>query len=99
MSLPALSDLFRRVVSETAEISRAMGVGLAPEIEEKTWAMAKQLPAVMRASTAIDLEKGLPLEIEWGSGAAARLAAKSGVSVPVNETLNAFLLPYKNGKS
>ncbi len=98
LSIPALGDLFRRVVSESAAIGRAMGVALAPDIEEKTWAMANRLPSAMRASTAIDLEKGLPLELEWVSGAATRLAAKAGVSAPANETLYAILMPHKEGR-
>ncbi|MDQ2089837.1 ketopantoate reductase family protein [Marimonas arenosa] len=98
VNIPELGALFRRVVSETAAIGRAMGVALAPDIEEKTWAMANRLPPAMRASTAIDLEKGLPLEVEWISGAAARLAAKAGKSAPANETLYAILLPHISGR-
>lgn len=98
LEFPALSALFRKVVTETTSIGRALGVALASDIEEKTWEMAKRLPPAMRASTAIDLENGRPLEIEWISGAAARLAEKAGVSAPANETLYAILLPYKDGK-
>lgn len=98
VNMPQLGELFRRVVTETAAIGRTMGVALGPDIEEKTWAVAKQLPPTMRASTAIDLEKGLPIEVEWISGAAARLAKKAGISAPANEALYAILLPHKDGK-
>lgn len=98
VTIPQLGELFRRVVSETATIGRAIGVALSPDIEEKTWAMASRLPPTMRASTAIDLEKGLPLEVEWVSGTAARLAKKVGVSAPANEALYALLLPHKHRK-
>ncbi|PHP67088.1 hypothetical protein CSC94_11100 [Zhengella mangrovi] len=98
VAIPELASLFRQAVAETAAIGRAMGVALAPDIEEKTWAMASRLPPAMRASTAIDLEKGRPLEVEWISGAAVRLAARAGLQAPANGTLYALLLPHKNGK-
>lgn len=98
VTIPQLGELFRRVVAETAAIGRAMGVALSADIEEKTWTTANKLPPAMRASTAIDLEKGLPLEIEWISGAAARLAKKVAIDAPANEALYAILLPHKQGK-
>jgi len=92
-----LSELFRRVVSETAAIGRELGVSLEPDIEARTWSAANALPKDMRASTAIDLENGRALEIEWISGAAARLAKKAGIVAPTNEALYALLLPHKHG--
>lgn len=97
VATPELGELFRRVVSETAAIGRALGVSLGPDIESRTWAAASALPKTMRASTAIDLENGRPLEIEWISGAAARLAKKAGITAMINEALYALLMPYKHG--
>lgn len=97
VSIPELGDLFRKVIGETAAIGRAEGVALDPQIEEKTWAFVQTLPDVMRASTAIDLEQGLPLEIDWITGAACRLAEKHGVAAPANAALYALLLPYRDG--
>jgi 2-dehydropantoate 2-reductase len=98
VAIPQLSTLFRRVVSESVAIGRALGVSLDPNIEENTWDFAKTLPAGMRASTAIDLENNHPLEIEWVSGAACRLAKKIGVEAPTNEALYTLLLPHKSGR-
>lgn len=96
---PHLGELFRNVVAETASIGRALGVALAPDIEQNIWENTTALPAGMRASTAIDLEHGRPLEIDWISGAAARLAKKAGVAAPANAALYAVLVPHKNGGS
>ena len=98
VTIPQLGDLFREVVSETASTGRALGVSLADAIEENTWSAALSLPPKMRASTAIDLENGGPLEIEWISGAAARLSKKARIEAPINTALYALLLPYKNGR-
>jgi 2-dehydropantoate 2-reductase len=93
----ALGELFRGVVAETASLGRAKGVALPDDLEERIWKGACALPAPMRASTAIDLEKGRPLEIEWISGAVKRLAKDVGLSVPHNETLHALLSIYRDG--
>lgn len=98
VSIPQLGDLFRGVVSETASIGRALGVTIETGIEEKIWSSMHELPSNGRASTAIDLEHGRSLEIDWISGAAARLAQTAGVEVPLNAALYALLLPYKKGR-
>ena len=92
-----LTDLFRAVVSETASIGRAKGVALPATVEEDTWSMVLSLPRNMRASTAIDLENGRPLEIEWISGAARRIAKDVGINAPMNSALYALLLPHRFG--
>jgi 2-dehydropantoate 2-reductase len=99
LELPELGALFRKVVSETAALGRTRGVALPDDIEAATWDRAQALPPSMRASTAIDLENGRPLEIDWISGAAARMADELGVAAPINKALYALLLPHKRGKS
>lgn len=96
-TIPQLGALFRDVIAETAAIGRALGISLPQDIEETTWNTVVSVPPMMRASTAIDLEHGRPLEIEWVSGAASRLAEKAGVDAPANNALYAILLPHKNG--
>jgi 2-dehydropantoate 2-reductase len=94
----ALAELFRAVVTETAALGRARGVALPENAEETTWTMAQGLPPAMRASTAIDLENGHPLEIEWISGAVKRLSKEAGLDAPINGTLYALLSPYRHGR-
>ena len=96
-SHPALTKLCQDVIAETAALGRARGVALEPSVEEDVWATMSKLPAEGRASTAIDLEHGRPLEVEWVSGAVVRLAAQTGVPVPMNAALYALLQPYRNG--
>lgn len=98
VSIPELGTLFRQVISETAAIGRALGVALDDDIEARTWERAQSLPATMRASTAVDLERGRPLEIDWISGAVARLSEKTGLSAPMNGALYALLLPYRRAR-
>lgn len=97
MDNAVLGQLFRGVIAETAALGRARGVALLDEIEEETWNLATTLPGPMRASTAVDLEYGRPLEIEWISGAVARLSDAAGLDAPINHTLYALLSPYRMG--
>ena len=97
-SIPQLSALFRGVLVETTNIGRKLGVALDADLADQIWEDSKNYPAQLRASTAVDLEKGLPLEIEWVSGAAVRLAEKAGVEAPINAMLYAVLLPHKDGR-
>jgi len=93
-----LSELFQAIISETATLGRARGVSLSETIETDIWSAARSLPANMRASTAIDLENGRPLEIDWISGAVDRLSEASGLQAPVNKTIYALLSPYRHGR-
>lgn len=98
-TIPQLGDLFRGALSETAAVGRALGVALDDDLEDQIWANLQTMPPQMRASTAIDLEKGVPLEIDWVSGAAVRLAEKAGIDAPINSALYAILLPHRNGRA
>lgn len=98
MASDALSDTFRAIVAETAVLGRARGVALPDMIEADTWAFAQGLPAPMRASTAVDLEHGYPLEVDWISGAVARLSKEAGLPAPINATIHAVLSPFKDGQ-
>ncbi|MEO9873833.1 MAG: 2-dehydropantoate 2-reductase [Anderseniella sp.] len=92
-----LAELFKAIVSETAALGRARNVALPDTIEADVWSAAKAMPPVMRASTAIDLENGRPLEIEWISGAVSRLSQAAGLQAPVNRTIYSLLNPYRHG--
>lgn len=97
-TIPELGALFRGALAETAAVGRALGIALDDDIEKTIWALAQEWPGKTRASTSVDLEKGHPLEIDWVSGAATRLAKKAGVATPINAALYAVLLPHKNGR-
>jgi 2-dehydropantoate 2-reductase len=97
-STPELGALFRQVMGETVALGRTLGVVLGDDIEKKTWERAQTLPPDMRASTAIDLENGRPLEIEWVSGAVVRLSETAGLDAPINKAIYALLMPHKVGR-
>ena len=93
----SLSRVFQKIISETTATARAYGIDLSYSIEQDIWALVNKLPPDVRASTAVDLEKGLPLEVDWISGAVTRLAKAKGIEAPTNETIHGLLSPYKDG--
>ena len=93
----SLSKVFQKIISETTATARAYGINLSSSIEQDIWALVNELPPDVRASTAVDLEKGLPLEVDWISGAVTRLAKAKGLEAPTNETIHGLLSPYKDG--
>lgn len=96
---PHLSRLFQDGIAETAALGRALGVALPDGIEADIWKFASGLPDAMRASTAIDLEAGRALEVDWISGAVARMSEGAGLNAPVHRTLNAVLQLWKDGRA
>ena len=94
-----LTGLFQGVMAETAALARAMKIRISDHVTCDMWAFVQGLPEAMRASTAIDLEQGNPLEIDYISGAVARLSAAAGLDAPLNRTLHAVLSPYRDGSS
>lgn len=90
----ALTDLFLEVARETAALARACGIPVDDDVVEKTLALAHKLPGELRASTAIDLEAGRPVETYWINGAVVRLSEAKGLAAPVNRTITALLAPH-----
>jgi 2-dehydropantoate 2-reductase len=81
---PETRGLLHAVVGEAVAVGRARGVRIGEEDVEARMARIDDLPAAMRASMAIDLERGNRLELPWLSGAVVRLGAAAGVATPAN---------------
>lgn len=98
MADPDMRRLFADAIAEACAVARAKGIKLAPDHEAKALGWADGLPAEMKASMLHDLEAGNRLEVEFLSGAVARLGAELGVPTPVHRTIYAALKPYAAGR-
>jgi 2-dehydropantoate 2-reductase len=96
---PHLNRLYKDGLAETAALGRALGVALPDDIETIMWDRLSGLPDSLRASTAIDIEAGRALEVDWISGAVARLSQDHDLDAPVHRTLNAVLQLWKDGRA
>jgi 2-dehydropantoate 2-reductase len=94
---PELWALYRQLAEETAAVARARGVALAEDAVGKAIYLGERLPAEVRASLAHDLAAGKRLEIDWLSGAVARLGREVGIEAPSHTTIAALLAPWRDG--
>lgn len=92
-----MMKMFTDAFNEACAVARGKGVRLAPDHESKGLTWADGLPAEMKSSMLHDFEKGNRIEVEWLSGAVARLGAEAGVPTPVHRTIYAALKQFASG--
>jgi 2-dehydropantoate 2-reductase len=87
---PGIRDVMRDVVEETLAVARASGVIMAPGLLERTYKIAESMPTQF-SSTAQDLARGKPTEIEHLNGFVVRRGEALGVPTPANRALYALV--------
>jgi 2-dehydropantoate 2-reductase len=85
------------MVREAGAVGRAKGVALPEGAEERALGFLNNLPAEMKSSMQLDLERGRRLELEWLNGEVARLGRELGVPTPENTAVHDFLAPHALG--
>jgi 2-dehydropantoate 2-reductase len=83
---PGVMELIDDIVAECLAVAQAEGVSLPPEAIETVRKIADWMPE-QYSSTAQDLMRGRPTEIDFLNGEIVRRAAKHGLDVPINRTL------------
>ena len=86
-------------MEEVIAVGSAKGIVFAPDIVERTLALFDRFDPLSKASMLGDLEAGKPLEVEWLSGALARMGAELGVPTPIHRATYACLKPYAPGRT
>jgi 2-dehydropantoate 2-reductase len=79
-------ELMRTVVAECQQVAAAEGIRLAPELQQVVEALALSMPG-QYSSTAQDLARGKPSEIDDLNGAIVRAGRRHGIATPVNQAL------------
>src|SRR4051794_35902930 len=87
-------DLMREVVA----VGRAQGIALEADFADKRVAVIDAVSPDMRASMALDLEMGRPLELPWLAGTVVDLGARSGVPTPCCRAVRDILAICVGGK-
>ena len=82
--------LMRDVVEETLAVAKASGVGMAPDVLAMVYRVAEAMPAQF-SSTAQDLARGKPTEIDHLNGYVVRRGDALGVPTPANQALYALV--------
>jgi 2-dehydropantoate 2-reductase len=91
--------LLEQVMTETAAVAGARGIADSDEILAKTLTFLDGLPDAMTSSMAGDRKRGNRLELDWLSGAVARIGAEAGVATPANQFIVAALRLDAGGSS
>ncbi len=92
-SVPETRVMLEAAMGEIRAVGRARGVGLADDVVKQTMAFVDTLPPGGTASLQRDLAAGRPSELEWWSGAVARLGAQAGVPTPTHTYIYRSMLP------
>lgn len=90
MASAGVADVMRDVVRECVAVAQAEGVAVPADIEATVLGLAASMPE-QRSSTAQDLARGKPSEIEHLNGHVVRRGRDHGVPVPVNQALLALV--------
>ena len=87
---PGARDVMRDVVAETLAVAQASGVSMAPGMLDRTYKIAEAMPTQF-SSTAQDLARGKPTEIDHLNGYVVRRGEALGVPTPANRALHALV--------
>jgi 2-dehydropantoate 2-reductase len=80
-----------RAIAETVAVARAEGVSLSePTVVEAAFRLGAAMTRAL-SSTAQDVARGRPTEIDSLNGYVARRAAALGIATPVSDTLYALV--------
>jgi len=98
-ALPAVVEVQRAVVREVVAVAQADGQSLPLDAAlEAMRNIARAMPAQL-SSTAQDMARGKPSEIDHLNGFVARRGAELGIATPVNQTLHALVKLVESGRT
>lgn len=95
---PDLRPIFTAAYREVVDVGRAKGVALPADAVERIVDLTSHMPPAMKASMALDLDRGNRLELPWLGGKVVELGRQLGVPTPTHSTMAAVLKPYIMGK-
>ena len=95
---PDMRKLLIDSIAEAVAVGKAKGIDLGADYIARQMTLADSLPPATKSSMEIDLDHGRRLELDWLSGAVARLGEELGVPTPTQRVIYAALKPYANGK-
>jgi 2-dehydropantoate 2-reductase len=94
---PDMRPIFVAAYQEAFDVGRAKGVALPADAVERILGMTGHFPPAMKASMALDLDRGNRLEVPWLSGKVAELGRQFGIPTPTHSMIYAMLKPYIMG--
>jgi 2-dehydropantoate 2-reductase len=94
---PDMRPIFVAAYQEAFDVGRAKGVALPADAVERILGLTGHFPPAMKASMALDLDRGNRLEVPWLSAKVAELGRRFGIPTPTHSMIYAMLKPYIMG--
>jgi 2-dehydropantoate 2-reductase len=94
---PDLRPIFVAAYREVVDVGRARGVALPADAVDRILDLTSHMPPAMKASMALDLDRGNRLELPWLGGKVVELGRQLGVPTPTHSMMVAMLKPYIMG--
>ena len=94
---PDIRPVFMAAFGEVIAVGRAKGIKLPDDAMDKIIDFFGHAPPAMKASMALDLERGNRLELPWLGGKVVAMGRELGVPTPTHSVLYAMLKPYIMG--
>jgi 2-dehydropantoate 2-reductase len=94
---PDMAPQFIAAYNEVIAVGRARGIALPADALDRMLAFNANAPATMKASMALDLERGNRIELPWLGGKVVELGRQLGVPTPTHALMYAALKPYVMG--
>jgi 2-dehydropantoate 2-reductase len=94
---PDLRPIFTAAYREVVEVGRAKGVALPADAVDRVVDLTSHMPPAMKASMALDLDRGNRLELPWLGGKVVELGRELAVPTPTHSMMAAVLKPYIMG--
>jgi 2-dehydropantoate 2-reductase len=94
---PDMRPFFMEAYQEIIDVGRAKGIALPDDARARIAELTRHFPPAMKASMALDLDRGNRLEVPWLSGKVAELGRQFGVPTPTHSMMYAMLKPYVMG--
>lgn len=97
LQVEGTKDVIENVVRECALIAQACGVAVPDDVTAKILGLAASMPNQM-SSTAQDLARGKPSEIDFLNGYIVRKGAELGIATPTNQALQVMVKLAEKGR-
>ena len=96
LALPETRALIVRIMSEVADVARALGIDLRQSDIDEHLAWTERASG-MRTSTMVDRERGRTMEADALIGVIVRKGSEAGVETPASEALLALMKAMDTG--
>lgn len=90
MQVEGMEAIARGVIAECCAVAKALGVNVPQNIEEIVLSIPRTMPH-QKSSTAQDLARRKPTEIDYLNGYVVRQGAGLGIPTPMNQVLHALV--------